>query len=60
MLRQLFSEQKDFYAKDTDAAKKILAMGESKWDETLPRADFAATTILVYAVMNFDGFVMER
>ena len=60
VLRQLFAEQKDFYAKDADAAQKILATGESKWDETLPQADFAATTMLVNAVMNFDEFVMER
>ena len=60
MLVRLLAEQKDFYAKDAEAAKKILATGESKWDETLPSADFAATTMLVNAVMNFDEFVMER
>ena len=60
VLGQLFAEQKDFYAKDADAAQKILATGESKWDDTLPQADFAATTMLVNAVMNFDEFVMER
>ena len=60
VLRQLFDEQKTFYARDAEAAKKILATGESKWDETLPRAEFAATTMLVSAVMNFEEFVMER
>ena len=60
MLRQLFDEQKSFYAKEAGAADKLLATGESKWDESLPRADFAATMMLVSAVMNFDEFVMLR
>ena len=60
VLRQLFEEQKQFYAQAAGAADKLLATGESKWDETLPRADFAATTILVSALMNFDEFVMLR
>jgi len=60
VLRRLFDEQQVFYAKETDAAQKLLATGESKWDERLPRADFAATTMLVSAVMNFDEFVVQR
>ena len=60
LLAQLFDEQKSFYAKEAGAADKLLATGESKWDESLPRADFAATTVLVSAVMNFDEFVMQR
>jgi len=60
VLRRLFQEQKDFYANTPGAADKILATGESKWDQTLPRSDFAATTMLVNAVMNCDDFVVER
>lgn len=60
VLRQLFEEQRGFYAKDTGAADKLLATGESKWDESLTRADFAATTMLISAIMNFDEFVMQR
>ncbi len=60
VLRQLLAEQKSFYVKDAEAAKKILATGESKWDESLPQADFAATTMLVSAIMNFDEFVTQR
>jgi hypothetical protein len=60
VLQQLFDEQKSFYTKETAAAEKILATGESKWDASLPRADFAATTMLVCAIMNFDEFVVER
>ena len=60
VLDQLFDEQRSFYAKDPGAADKLLATGESKRDETLPRADFAATTMLVSTIMNFDEFVMKR
>jgi len=60
VLRQLFDEQRSFYAKEPGAADKLLATGESKWDEALPRADFAATTMLVSAIMNFDEFIMVR
>ena len=60
ILQRLFDEQRTFYAEASDAADKLLATGESAWDQSLPRADFAATTMLVSAVMNFDEFVMER
>jgi hypothetical protein len=60
VLRQLFEEQRTFYAKETAAADKLLATGESKPDAALPRPEFAATTMLVSAIMNFDEFVMER
>jgi hypothetical protein len=60
VLRQLFDEQKKIYTQETVAVEKILATGESKWDASLPRADFAATTMLVNAIMNFDEFVVER
>jgi hypothetical protein len=60
ILRRLFAEQKDFYTRVPAAAEGLLATGESKWDSALPRPDFAATTMLVSAVMNLDEFVMER
>ena len=60
ILRELFAEQKNIFAKDGEKAKKFLSTGESKWDESLPKADFAAMTTLVSAIMNFDEFVVER
>ena len=60
ILAQLYSEQKGLFAKDEADAKKLLATGESKRDETLPSAEFAAMTTLVNAIMNFDEFVVER
>ena len=60
ILARLFAEQRDLFASNRDEAAKLLAVGESKSDETLPRAEFAATTIVVNAIMNFDEFVMIR
>jgi len=60
LLMQLFEEQKRFYAKNNAAAERILATGESKWDRSLRLDEFAATAMLVSAVMNFDEFVMKR
>ena len=59
-MRRLFEEQRSFYTRETAAAEKLLATGESKPDAALPRPEFAATTMLVSAIMNFDEFVMER
>ena len=60
ILVQIFNEQKDLFAKDEAGAKKLLATGESKFDEGLPSADLAATTLMVNAIMNFDEFIVER
>ena len=60
ILGQIFAEQKDLFAKDEVAAKKLLATGESKFDQNLPPAEFAATTLMVNAIMNFDEFIVER
>jgi hypothetical protein len=59
-LQRLCDEQKAIYEKNPADAAKLLSTGESKWDQSLPRADFAATTMLVCAVMNLDDFVMKR
>jgi hypothetical protein len=60
ILRQLFAEQRSRFAAAPETAEKLLSVGESPWDKTLPRADFAATTVLVSAVMNLDEFVVKR
>ena len=60
ILTQLLAEQAQLFGADPASAAKLLATGASKWDETLPRAEFAATTSLVSALMNFDEFIVER
>ncbi len=60
ILSRLFTEQRDLFARNIENAAKLLAVGESGSDDALPRADFAAMTTVVNAIMNFDEFVVLR
>ena len=60
VLQKLYDEQREVFQRDLPTAEKFLGTGESAWDKSLPRAEFAATATVVSAVMNFDEFVMER
>ncbi len=42
------------YAQDADAARKILAVGESKADANLPAAELAAWTGIASIALNLD------
>lgn len=54
ILQQVFSDSFEQYSKDTDAAKALLAVGESKRDESLDVARHAAWTIVASAILNLD------
>jgi len=43
-----------YYAAHPEDAKKLLATGESKADETLPVVEFAALSMVASLVMNLD------
>jgi hypothetical protein len=60
ILARLFAGQRDLFAGNIDDAAKLLGVGESRWDEALSRADLAAMTTVVNAIMNFDEFVVVR
>jgi hypothetical protein len=60
ILARLFAEERLLFAARPDDATKLLSTGESPWDETLPRSDFAAMTTVVSAIMNLEEFVMLR
>jgi hypothetical protein len=60
VLLQLWNEQRDFYRQSTQAAKKLLATGESKVDEKLPIDELAASAILALALFNHDEAVHRR
>jgi hypothetical protein len=60
ILGRLFDEQQALFAADPDSAARVLAVGESRWDSTLPPVDLAATTMVVSGVMNFDEFIVLR
>ena len=42
------------------AARKLLAVGDKKNDNDLPRADLAAGTVVSLALLNHDAAVMRR
>ncbi len=60
ILAQLFTEQKILFAKNPDGATRFLGVGDSVFDEQLPRADLAAMTTVVSAIMNLEEFVVVR
>ncbi len=60
ILARLFTEQKDLFAKNLDEANRFLGAGDSAFDETLPRAELAAMTTVVSAIMNLEEFVVVR
>jgi hypothetical protein len=60
ILARLFGEQRDLFGRNPSDAAKLLGVGESRWDAALPRADVAAMTTVVNAIMNFDEFVVIR
>ena len=57
---ELFAEQRAIFARTPADAEAFLATGASPWNRSLPRADFAATTAVVSAIMNLDDFVVLR
>ena len=60
ILRQLFTEQRDLFAHEEAAARKLLAVGETKNDSTLNSAGLAAGTVLAEAILNHDEAIMRR
>jgi hypothetical protein len=60
IVARLFDEQRVLFAEHDDDAMRFIAVGESPWDEALPRADLAALTAVAVAIVNFDEFVVIR
>jgi hypothetical protein len=53
-------EQEQIFAQDAEAAAKLLAIGETAADPTLPAARLAAATMVASALLNHDETVMRR
>jgi hypothetical protein len=60
ILRHLFAEQREAFAADPASAKRLLAVGEAKNDESLNPFDLAAGTVLAEALLNHDEAIMRR
>ena len=52
--RRSWAELVEVYRADPDEAERLLAVGDSAHDDTLPAAESAAWTMLVAQVMNLD------
>jgi hypothetical protein len=60
VLKKLFDEQKDIFEKDSEAANKLLKVGETANDPALKGSYIAAGTALAEALLNYDEAVMKR
>jgi hypothetical protein len=60
IVERMFEEQRNIFARQPGDAARLAAVGESRADETLPRVELAATTVVVNAIMNFDEFIVLR
>jgi hypothetical protein len=57
ILESAFNEEFDNYSKNTEAASKLIATGESKRDESINNAEHAAWTIVASMLLNLDEVI---
>jgi hypothetical protein len=60
VLTTALTRQIDRYRADEKAARKLLAVGESPRDDSLPPAELAAYTILASVILNLDETVTKN
>jgi hypothetical protein len=60
VLERLLAEQKQLFAEDLPAAKKLLAVGDAKTDAGPNPADAAAAAVLSLAILNHDEAILRR
>ena len=54
ILRHAYQEELALFKEDAERAKKLLAVGESKRDESIDAAQHAAMTIVTSMILNLD------
>jgi hypothetical protein len=59
-LAALYDQQRFLFARDTEAAAKLIAIGERKPDPSLPPAEVAAATMLAQTILNLDATIWKR
>jgi hypothetical protein len=59
VLEKVFNEQKAVFAADPEAAKKLLAVGDSPRDQKLDTAELAAWTLVASAILNLDETITK-
>jgi hypothetical protein len=59
-LRSLLTASRDDYTGDDEAAKKVIAIGHSPVDESLPPTELAAWTTLCRTLLNLDEVITRN
>jgi len=60
VLLGVFEAQRAEFARDPQAAEKLLAVGESGRDPALPQTDLAAFTMVANLILNLDETVTRE
>jgi Protein of unknown function (DUF1553)/Protein of unknown function (DUF1549)/Planctomycete cytochrome C/Concanavalin A-like lectin/glucanases superfamily len=60
VLKRLYEEQRELFTADSQAAAKLLNVGESRNDSKLGKPELAASAMLALAILNHDEAVMRR
>jgi hypothetical protein len=60
VLVKLFDQQLAYYQSDRDAALKLLAIGETKRDESLDPSEHAAWTMMANLLLNLDETITKE
>lgn len=60
ILLRLYEEQLDLFAKQPDAVRAYLAIGEAPLDNGLPMEQLAAMAVVASTLLNLDEFLMKR
>ncbi len=60
VLIDLYRAQLDVYTRDVEAAKRLLAIGESKRDESLDVREHAAWTVVASLILNLDETITKE
>jgi hypothetical protein len=60
LLARLYEQQRALFARDPDAAAKLLRIGEQPPDPALPPVEVAAATVVAQTVLNLDATLWKR
>jgi hypothetical protein len=60
VLAELYDQQRTHYESDREAALKLLAVGESKRDESLDPSEHAAWTMMANLMLNLDETITKE
>jgi hypothetical protein len=60
VLVESFEEQRAIFAADEQSVAKLLAVGETPYDESLPKVDLAAACVVSSLILNHDEACQRR